>query len=339
MYSTEYKRKSKTSSPLENVPPSERIPVLAAIIASIEIFAGSLLHGLKVPFGGNFLSLVQAAFLTLASRSASSRLDAVKLPFYISSISSCLKSLSPAGNKLGPMLSIWMQGVLFSGGVGLFGKNPVGTAVGGALLSLWAFVQPFLTLYLFFGDTLFEAGSFYLDKMQAKLGVGSEELIFVLTTVVAVKALLSVLICGVFVPLFEQRILRYSFKSFAKHKKEIYEKIVGRQKSSDHKSIFLLAVKDMLQPFVLFSFFLGIVFLVFSTSSYAKMIWLSLRPLAIAYLFFVFCRSSFLYGLPKKLGRIYLFQSFASLFDRTVGVLLTDKLLDQRIEGQKKVLK
>ena len=126
---------SKSKNSLAKIQPSERIPIFAAMNAAVEIFVGSILHGFRVPFGGNFLSLVQAGFLTLATRTASTRMQAVKLPFYISSISSCLKSLSPAGNKLGPMLSIWMQGTLFSISVMLFGRNPVGTAVGAALLS------------------------------------------------------------------------------------------------------------------------------------------------------------------------------------------------------------
>jgi len=305
----------------------QKVPILAAMTSTIEIVIGSLLHGFRIPFGGNFLSLVQAVFLTLAARAGSSRVESIKLPIYVSSISCCLKSLSPAGNKLGPMLSIWIQGALFSTGVGVFGKNAVGTAVGGMLLALWAFVQPVLTLYLFFGNSLFEAGAFYLDKVQSKLGVGADSVFYAFLTVVFVKTLLAAVICGLIVPLYEKRILKTSYSEFKRNKKKIQSKILRHSNVAKSQNIFWLATKDLFQPFFLFSFMLGIVFISFSVSNHAKLIWLSLRPIAVAYVFFVLCRSPLLFGLPDKLGRFDLFKTFASFFDQTLGLLLTDDTL------------
>ncbi len=211
----------------------------------------------------------------------------------------------------------------------LFGRNPVGTAVGAALLSLWAFVQPILTLYLFFGNSLLDAGAFYFEKVQSKLGVGGEQLVYAFSAIVLIKLLLAVLIGGILVPLNEKRLLGFSFSKFEKHRSEIRNKIMQRQSTDGGHSIFLLALKDLFQPLFFFSFFLGVVFVVFSTSDHAKIIWLALRPIAVAYLFFVFCRSSFFRELPKKLGRFTFFERFAHFFDQTLGILLIDSKLDK----------
>jgi hypothetical protein len=321
----------KNKDTLASLPLSERVPTLAAIMAAVEILLGSILHGLRIPFGGNFLSLVQSCFLTVAARAGRSRMQSVKMPFYVSSISSCLKSLSPAGNKLGPMLSIWMQGALFSSGVAVFGKNPVGTAIGGALLSLWAFVQPVLTLYLFFGSSLNEGFLFFLQKFESKMGVDKESLAWVFAAFVIAKVLIAIFLCGIVIPLYEHRFLRFSLSKFSQHHNQIGSRLTSRGQQQKNQSIYWLALKDLLQPLFLFSFLLGLLFFWFSVSDHAMFIWLCLRPVAVAYLFFVFCRSSLLHMLPAKLQKFGLFKAFTGFFERTMSILLGDSELDQRL--------
>src|SRR5947209_6133147 len=106
----------------------------AAILSLVELGLGSVIHGLKIPLGGNFLSLYQTYFLTRTSIEGQPYRVEKRSPYLVSSIASILKSLSPAGNKLGPMLSISIQGILFSLGSFIFGANRIGHGVG-ALLS------------------------------------------------------------------------------------------------------------------------------------------------------------------------------------------------------------
>ncbi|MFM8268834.1 MAG: hypothetical protein ACKN9V_01485, partial [Pseudomonadota bacterium] len=90
--------------------------VYAGILSLVEIGLGGLLHGMKIPFAGTFLSLNQGFFLTRLIKLNCFSPDARTLPFRVSNITALLKSLSPAGKKLLPMLAISAQGFLFSFG-------------------------------------------------------------------------------------------------------------------------------------------------------------------------------------------------------------------------------
>ena len=92
---------------------TEEIGKQIASLALIEVGLGSLLHSLKIPLSGHFLSLNQTAFLSRSSF----KLNSKKAPLEISLTASILKSLSPAGKKLTPMLAIAAQGLLFYIGI------------------------------------------------------------------------------------------------------------------------------------------------------------------------------------------------------------------------------
>lgn len=141
----------------------ERVEILGkygAILSLMEIGLGSLLHVFHIPFGGHFMSLNQGYLLCRLSIQTQVRW----MPYHVSNVAAVLKSLSPAGQKLGPMLSLSMQGLLFSMGTGLFGINLVGLILGMVLLSFWAFIQPLVTYYFFFGDKLIDAADFLFKK-------------------------------------------------------------------------------------------------------------------------------------------------------------------------------
>ncbi|MGE3760139.1 MAG: hypothetical protein AB7H97_20405, partial [Pseudobdellovibrionaceae bacterium] len=187
--------KQDISSKSETEIAAEGISHLAAQLTLVEVVLGAFIHGLKIPFGGNLLSLNQGFFMTRAVKlSKQSRAQAVRYPIYISTIVGLLKSLSPAGNKLGPMLSISAQGFLFSFGILLLGVGLAGQIFGMALLSLWAFVQPVLTLLLFFGKDLITAFEFYLQKLNSTLGLEPLFFLNVFLAVVSVKVILACMI-------------------------------------------------------------------------------------------------------------------------------------------------
>jgi hypothetical protein len=72
-------------------------------------------------------------------------------------ISASLKALSPAGNRLRPMLAIAMQGFLYGAAVTLFGWNILGVALGGFLIGAWSAIQGVALQFLFVGSDLIRA--------------------------------------------------------------------------------------------------------------------------------------------------------------------------------------
>ncbi len=293
----------------------------AAALAVTELGLGSLVHGLKIPLGGHLLSLNQGAFLSRATWKLRAENAAYKAPFYISQISALLKSLSPVGDKLGPMLSIGMQGLLFSLPIGLIGPNLAGIALGMFGLSVWGFVQPFVTYYLFFGNDLLRAVEFFLEKMRSQLGASPESVLRVLLIALALKAVLAVAIGLAATRVSDARWIRYqerlrgaSARGLARHAADS-QPLVPQPTSAGWRA--RLALRDMLKPFFILSALLMAVFFYYSEGTGARMAWLCLRPLAIAFLFFYFTRSPLLGRLATRLRANPRHTEFMMLFDRT----------------------
>jgi hypothetical protein len=119
----------------------------------VEVSFGSILHGAQVPLRGLFLSTLQSVMLTFAGEGLGKRWRVVWVPF----IAASLKALSPAGNRLRPMLAITVQGILYGGAVSLLGWNPAGVAAGGWLVGAWSALQGIALQYLFVGSDLLAA--------------------------------------------------------------------------------------------------------------------------------------------------------------------------------------
>ncbi len=169
----------------------ELVGKYAAILSLIEVALGSVLHSFRIPFSGSFLSLNQGYLLCRASVEAKAK-GMKSVSYSVSNVSAVLKSLAPAGKKLGPMLSLSAQGLLFFFGEFLLGSNLAGWMLGMALLGLWAFVQPLITYYLFFGGELFRALAYLLEKALPRIGLEPTQLWWIFGAVVGVKILAGV---------------------------------------------------------------------------------------------------------------------------------------------------
>lgn len=108
----------------------------SVLLSLVEIVLGSFMHTVKIPFSGHVLSLNQGLFLSRSFNYVQRRGHAAKIVIEISLVTSVMKSLSPAGKKLGPMISISMQGFFYSIGLLIFGANLMGQMLGMILLSL-----------------------------------------------------------------------------------------------------------------------------------------------------------------------------------------------------------
>src|SRR6185295_7221686 len=93
---------------------SEKTTVSYATLLSLtEVGLGSVLHAMHIPFTGQLLSLNQIAVLSHATKMHPEK----SAPLTISVVAALLKSLSPIGKRLTPMLALTMQGLLFTFGI------------------------------------------------------------------------------------------------------------------------------------------------------------------------------------------------------------------------------
>lgn len=255
----------------------------AAQLSLVEISIGSLGHGFKIPLTGQVLSLNQLAFLLNANNKD-------QLPtsssFEISSIAAVMKSFSPAGQKLGPMFSIAMQGFLFWIFNSLFRKNIIGQLIGAFFLSLWSFVQPIVTYFLIYGFELIKVVEYYEKKISQDYAFIHQSIIVGLLIVVIVKIVLAF---GLVV---------YSVRT----KKEIRfidseqaQKLMGKTVNfKTSLTPWRAALKDMTRPIFVLSFILMMLFVWQIEGPFSQKIWLALRPLAAAYLIFYLVRSPYI---------------------------------------------
>jgi hypothetical protein len=293
-------RKERDISQERNERDAERIELLgrySAMLSLIEVALGSLLHAFYVPFSGNFLSLNQGYLLCRASVTAREK-GLGRVGYGISNVAAVLKSLSPAGKKLGPMLSLSAQGLLFTLGEGTLGANLAGWMLGMLLLSLWTFVQPLLTYYLLFGPSLFRALGYAADKIIPYKGLGVQLVLWTFGAVVLVKLVAALFLAWLATRSrgtadFQEKLLRLAQEKGA-------APLAGA--AATRRDALLLAVKDLFRPLFLASLAVTAFFLFFSEHTEAERIWIFLRPVAIGFLFFYFSRTL---TLDRWLARLH----------------------------------
>lgn len=248
-----------------------------------------MLHSFHVPMSGALLSLNQGYLLCRAAIKGRDLPKSTWITYSISNIAAVLKSLSPAGKKLGPMLSLSMQGLLFNLGTVVFGTNPVGLCFGMALLSIWTFAQPLITYYFFFGEKLFSAAEYLYQKTLPYHHLKPENLIWIFGLLVIIKMLVS---CALAIVAWKRKdkslyINNYEeeFHRYAK------EKLNSPQATASIKPPAILALKDLFRPMFLVSLIMTGLFLYFSNYEKSQIGWYLLRPIAIGFIFFYFSRT------------------------------------------------
>lgn len=264
-----------------------------ALLSLIEVGLGSALHAMHIPFAGIFLSLNQGYLLCRVSIKTQDH----SMSYHVSNIAAVLKSLSPAGNKLGPMLSLSVQGLLFNLGTLFFGINPIGLSAGMILLSIWSFVQPLITYYLFFGKKLFNAAQFLYEKTLPYHGIEEKNLLWFFIGIVIIKAIAAVLLALV------------AWKKQGEDASQDKLAIKTKLKERKNRHPAILALQDLSRPLFIVSLILTGIFLYFSQHKLAEIIWYLLRPIAIGFIFFYFSRTLTLDRLLLRLhgGRFEVF--------------------------------
>jgi hypothetical protein len=261
----------------------QKIVERAVGLSIVEVVLGSILHSLKIPFSGQFLSLNQGLFLTRSLDQKLSRFQNAKAVLEISMVVAIMKSLSPAGKKLGPMISISMQGFLYMLGVLLFGSNLIAQMISMVLLSIWAFCQPLVTYFLMYGDDLPKALQYFFSKFPVTLSV--------LILIVSIKFILAALI----------PIINKYFSGVIQKYDEKLDRVPEFKRDTETPAL-RGTIRDMTRPFFILSVVLMICFFVLTGSSTAVVFWKTLRALAIAFLFFFLTRSSHFKKILMKLS-------------------------------------
>lgn len=264
----------------------------AALLSAVEVGLGSLLHALNVPLAGHALSLNQGFVLTLAARRerAGGAPAAARAATLASQVAALLKSLSPAGRKLTPMLAISAQGLLYALGIRLLGAGAAGVSLGMALLSLWGFAQPVAIGYLLYGSSLFEAAFGVWKQLAPVLGLAPRSWVAIVLAAVALKALLGI---ALGIAALRARPAQVSGYLDALARRRALRPASPAPAPSPARG----ALRDLLSPVFLGSYALVAAFFAFSESARAQSVWFWMRPLAAGYALFWLARR-----LP--LGRI-----------------------------------
>ena len=284
----------------------------AAALSLVEVGLGSVLHGFRVPFTGYLLSLNQGFFLSRAVSQSRGMAGARALPLEIGAVAACLKSLSPAGKKLTPMLAISMQGVFFSAGTFALGVNLPGAIIGSILCSLWAFLQPLILYTLLYGRTLAEVGTYYLDKF----GLWS----WVASLVIFKCALAAVLAVAGF-RMSQARFERYQALLRDAGRRSGAASPVPAPSDWSVRAATLGALRDLTRPLFLASLVLTALFFVMQDRPASETVWKLLRPIALGFCLFFALRTPLLLevaGGLRRLGMRRLGAGFEAALTRVV---------------------
>lgn len=250
-----------------------RLGLYGGAAGAVEVTVGSALHAAKIPFSGLFLSSTQSAMMVYAGTGLSQPGRVVWVPF----ISGGLKALSPAGNRVRPMIAIIMQGLLFGSSVQLLGWNIFGVAIGGALIGTWAALQSLVLQYLLIGKDLFKAYDSVLAWFAAHLHVATPGLPAVIGIWAALHALVA---CSVTLAAWRLR-----------RPPQMLQKIIDQEKArSEATQTPAIAPRSpwlaRLREFTRWQFWLPLAIvasiLLGSGGSWEKVAWLVVRFVAVA---------------------------------------------------------
>ncbi|MEK6554357.1 MAG: hypothetical protein AABZ31_03875, partial [Bdellovibrionota bacterium] len=194
-------------------------------------------------------------------------------------------------------LSIGLQGALFSLGVLIAGLGLAGQVLGMFLLSIWAFIQPFVSLFIVYGSDIEKVFFFYSEKMAKEVPGLAHSLTMVLLITISVKFILAAAIPFLIYFIGEEKI---------KSTEDRYlNTVVGFQNKKEARKMTPAhgALYDMTRPLFLLSTLLVISFFFFTESDSTKIFWLALRPLAIAFVLFYLVRSPVFLGFLEKMAK------------------------------------
>lgn len=153
--------------------------VLGSLWASFEIIVGSLLHNLRVPFTGTFLTFFAVILLVSFSRIWPQKGVIIRAGI----ICALMKSISPSAVILGPMIGIFTEALIIEVFLRLLGRNLAGYIISGALAVLSSLIHKLANLLIIYGFDLIEVYVNMVNYAASRLrmtGFSPEEILYYL---------------------------------------------------------------------------------------------------------------------------------------------------------------
>ncbi|NSW46398.1 MAG: DUF2478 domain-containing protein [Bacteroidales bacterium] len=126
--------------------------VLGSLWAASEIVLGSFLHNLKIPFRSNILTAIGIVLLISASQQWREK----GLMWRSGLVCAIMKSISPSAVIFGPMVAIFMEGLLMEAAIIVFRRTTIGFLIAGALAMTWNFIHFLINKFIFYGFQFFD---------------------------------------------------------------------------------------------------------------------------------------------------------------------------------------
>lgn len=147
--------------------------VLGSIWAASEIVLGSFLHNAHVPFKGELLTAIGIAILIAGRRLWPER----GLLWRTGLVCAAMKSVSPSAAIFGPMIAIFVEGLLAEAGVLLLGGNMAGYLLAGGLAMSWSLVHKLVNLLIFYGPDTVNVYLLGIDWVRMRFGLETGNLL------------------------------------------------------------------------------------------------------------------------------------------------------------------
>ena len=166
--------------------------VLGSIWAAVEIIAGSFLHNIRLPFAGTMLSMFSVFLLVAFMRHWNERGIIIRAGI----VAALMKSISPSAVIFGPMVAIFLEGLVLELSTMILGRNLAGYMLGGALAVTWALVQKVINFIILFGFDIVKVADSFYQWLVIKTGVEQLPplyLVLLVTGVYAVAGFLAAL--------------------------------------------------------------------------------------------------------------------------------------------------
>ncbi len=264
---------------------AERIGACAGIAGLVEVGLGSTLHAYRVPLKGQLLASLQTVLLVGFGKSLRGRGLA-----RIALLSALLKSFSPLGQRVRPMLYIALQGLCFATPVRLLGWNLGAVLLGAVLLGSFTLASSLAVDTLTFGTSFLTALSGAAASLSAALGLPPLSLGVLLGGAFVLRALLSIALgLSAYCWDLQPWIQRWSRARRTRPEPSGAAQSAARARRARPPA--LAALRDLLRPRFVLAFFVStLLLLFFAKLRGSDLLGVVLRGLCVSYLGFLLLR-------------------------------------------------
>jgi len=160
------------ASPRDNRLLWRKAAVLGSLWAASEIVLGSFLHNARVPFKGLLLTGIGIAVMAAGHRLWPER----GLLWRTGLVCAHHGSVSPSAVIFGPMIAIFMEGLLAETALRLLGFNAAGYLLAGGLAMVWPLAHKIGNLLIFYGPDTLAVYARGLQWLRDRAGIGPENI-------------------------------------------------------------------------------------------------------------------------------------------------------------------